>query len=413
MADNVINLDSNVKVDFSSNIYRVFSGRIITQYAKDSNESKIIRELSNRVRSIFNVRFPDRHNIINELFDFLRVCVSLSDFTIVRFDFKKFFYSVSTAFVYNEYIKNSSLKRWEKDIISDLCLEVKKCIPGISIFNYFIEIVSREFDHEIHSTLGKEGLIFYRRYVDDGILIFNCSILETQIEDKLKNIIEKIFHNKGTLNKVRIQKEKFVVINRGDLIKENKRFDFLGYEFFFSKNAKKINEISIQIGISEKKRRKYQNKVNEFVSEIYSIDHNIVSTRLRHAIKAHCSRVVYFVISPTKGHKMWVSKGIIANYNKLSDYYDCIHQDTKKFLSEIYYNAFGEIGVRPPHYLKEDRYSLCQGFIKNRALIFHEMIGVNKKCLCKYLTQIGEEVDEKRDFDYLLKDYLINIKIGY
>lgn len=27
--------------------------------------------------------------------------------------------------------------------------------------------------------------------------------------------------------------------------------------------------------------------------------------------------------------------------------------------------------------------------------------------------QIGEEVDEKRDFDYLLKDYLINIKIGY
>ena len=212
MADNVINLDSNVKVDFSSNIYRVFSGRIITQYAKDSNESKIIRELSNRVRSIFNVRFPGRHNIINELFDFLRVCVSLSDFTIVRFDFKKFFYSVSTAFVYNEYIKNSSLKRWEKDIISDLCLEVKKCIPGISIFNYFIEIVSREFDHEIHSTLGKEGLIFYRRYVDDGILIFNCSILETQIEDKLKNIIEKIFHNKETLNKVRIQKEKNIRI---------------------------------------------------------------------------------------------------------------------------------------------------------------------------------------------------------
>ena len=110
---------------------------------------------------------------------------------------------------------------------------------------------------------------------------------------------------------------------------------------------------------------------------------------------------------------MWVSKGIIANYNKLSDYYDCIHQDTKKFLLEIYYNAFREIRVRPPHYLKEDRYSLSQGFIKNRALIFHEMIGVNKKCLCKYLMQIGEEVDEKRDFDYLLKDYLINIKIGY
>lgn len=413
MADNVINLDSNVKVDFSSNIYRVFSGRIITQYAKDSNESKIIRELSNRVRSIFNVRFPGRHNIINELFDFLRVCVSLSDFTIVRFDFKKFFYSVSTAFVYNEYIKNSSLKRWEKDIISDLCLEVKKCIPGISIFNYFIEIVSREFDHEIHSTLGKEGLIFYRRYVDDGILIFNCSILETQIEDKLKNIIEKIFHNKETLNKVRIQKEKFVVINRRDLIKEDKRFDFLGYEFFFSKNAKNINELSIKIGISEKKRKKYQNKVNEFISEIYSIDHNITSTRLRYAIKAHCSRVVYFVISPTKGHKMWVSKSIIANYNKLSDYYGYIHYDTKKFLSEIYYNAFKKIGVRPPHYLKEDRYSLYQGFIKNRALIFHEMIGVNKKCLCKYLRQIGEVVNEKRDFDYLLKDYLINIKIGY
>lgn len=413
MTDNVINLDSNVKVDFSSNIYRVFSGRIITQYAKDSNESKIIRELSNRVRSVFNVRFPGRHNIINELFDFLRVCVSLSDFTIVRFDFKKFFYSVSTAFVYNEYIKNSNLKRSEKDIISDLCLEVKKCIPGISIFNYFIEIISREFDHEIYSTLGKEGLIFYRRYVDDGILIFNCSITETQIEDKLKIIIEKIFHNKKTLNKVRIQKEKFVVINREDLTKENKRFDFLGYEFFFSQNAKKINELSIQIGISEKKRKKYQKKVNELVSDIYSIDHNIASTRLRHVIKAHCSRVVYFALSPTKGYKMWVSKGIIANYNKLSDYYEYIHRDTKKFLSEIYYNAFRKIGVRPPHYLKEDRYSLYQGFIKNRALIFHEMIGVNKKCLCKYLRQIGEEVNEKRDFDYLLKDYLINIKIGY
>ena len=49
----------------------------------------------------------------------------------------------------------------------------------------------------------------------------------------------------------------------------------------------------------------------------------------------------------------------------------------------------------------------------NRALIFNEMIGVSRAALNKYLEQTGGVSSLSKDYNYLLKDYLIHIKIGY
>jgi len=85
----------------------------------------------------------------------------------------------------------------------------------------------------------------------------------------------------------------------------------------------------------------------------------------------------------------------------------------KNFFKDIYFNAFKNYDQTPPHYLSNERYSLYEGMTSNRALIFNEMIGVSRAALNKYLEQTGGVSSLSKDYNYLLKDYLIHIKIGY
>jgi len=97
--------------DFSLNKYRIFDGRLITQYNELSTESIILLHLKYQLRRAFNIQFPNRNKMIDELFNQIRICSSLSDFTIVKFDLKKYFYSISTEYIYNHV--------WSKDDDSD------------------------------------------------------------------------------------------------------------------------------------------------------------------------------------------------------------------------------------------------------------------------------------------------------
>ena len=393
--------------DFSLNKYRIFDGRLITQYNELSTESIILLHLKYQLRRAFNIQFPNRNKMIDELFNQIRICSSLSDFTIVKFDLKKYFYSISTEYIYDSYIKNSSMIREDKDLLHNLCQNNKYCVAGVPVFNYFVELASQDLDLKIQSLMSKFGLVFYKRYVDDGIIIFNQCISKKRVRQLLNTSIEAIFNNKQSFNKVGINENKFKVINRRYLNEDRAYFSFLGYEFYIDENYR------IEIGITNNKRQKYQEKINKLIRNLYRPGDREAEARTRHLIKAHCSRVVYFAPS-TKHGGVWVSKGIIANYNKFADYpVKAIHCDTKKFFKDIYFNAFKNCKQKPPHYLKNKRYSLYEGITSNRALIFNEMIGVSRAALNKYLEQTGGVSSLSKDYNYLLKDYLIHIKIGY
>jgi hypothetical protein len=392
--------------DFSSNKFKRYDGRLVTEFEDLSAENIILLHLKHVLKNTFKVHFSNRNKIVDELIDKLKVARSLNDLTILKFDFKEYFYSISTQYVYDRFIKNSKVLREDKNYLEKLCDSNRYCVAGLPVFNYFVEMISTEFDTNLRASLASHGLVYYARYVDDGLVILNTFMAKKKLREILNDTLELTFHSSTSLNKVKIKEEKFTVINRRHL-SSDVSFDFLGYEFFVERDFKTIN-----IGITESKRTKYQQKINKLIKANYIAGNTASEEKVRQLIKAHCSRVVYY--APSKKHKgVWVSKGIIANYNRLKDYPNNIDSDTIDFLQNLYIKAFKNAGYSVPAYLSNNRYSLWHGVLSNRAMIFNELIGCSKKSLLAQMAKLSLYPSPSREYDYLVKDYLIEIKVGY
>lgn len=406
----VLHITSEIEtgtLDFASNKFKRYDNRLVTEFDDLSAENIVLLHLKHILKSTFHVHFSNRNKIIDELADKLKIARSLKDLTILKFDLKEYFYSISTQYVYDNFIKNSKILREDKNYIEQICNSNRYCVAGLPIFNYFVEIISVDFDKKLRARLAQHGLVYYARYVDDGLVILNEFVGKKELRRILNDAIEATFQNASSFNKVRINEKKFTVINRR-YHKQDSSFDFLGYEFFIKDEFKKIN-----IGITENKRIKYQQKIDKLIKNNYIPGNAISEEKVRQLIKAHSSRVVYN--APSKKHRgVWVSKGIIANYGKLKDYPLNIDAQTSRFLKTIYYRAFKNAGhAKPPYYLSNPRYNLWTGVQLNRAMIFNELIGSPKKTLLKEMNKIGLYPPHSREYDYLVKDYLIEIKIGY
>lgn len=405
----VSNIQKNIdegRVNFASNKYKNYDGRLLTQFDALSAENILLLHLKYQLRRTFKVKFANRNKVIDELFDKLRAVRSLNDATIIRFDLKKYFYSVSTQYIFDQYLLHSSLKREDKDYLEDVCKANSYCVAGLPIFNYFIELVSRDFDEKIRSSFRDHGMVFYSRYVDDGIIILNKYLPKKQVRKIINQAIEDIFQNTNSSNRVKINEEKFRVVNRRHLNGDNS-FDFLGYEFFIKGDFKKIS-----VGITERKRNKYQEKVNRLVKRNYDPTDPVSKELMRHIIKAHSSRVVYF--APSAKHRgVWVSKGIVASYNRLKDFNTHIEPKTTHFLKNIYKKSFRINGHVAPEYLTNKRYILYENLVRNKAMIFNPLIGMPKAVLLEELKKVGITHDPDIDYNLLVKDYLIRIKSGY
>ena len=123
-----------------------------------------------------SVHFPDRSTIMQKLFDELPVLSKLQDFTIIRFDFKKYFYSISNEYVIKNVLFNYKFSREDMDYLYLFSGVNKYSCAGLSLSNTFAELLARSFDLEVKTALFEYGINFYARYVDDGIIILDSYI---------------------------------------------------------------------------------------------------------------------------------------------------------------------------------------------------------------------------------------------
>lgn len=201
-------------IDFSKSVFRKFDGRIVTQYRELSPENITLLYLKGVLKRTFRVRFANRNKVIDGLFDALRTAQDLRDFTIARFDLKKYFYSISTKYIFDTYLVKSTMARREKDLFEQVISFHPYCVAGLPIFNYMIEIISRDFDAALTARLREYGVVYYSRYVDDGVVMFNKYVTKKEVRRIIDEVIEAVFKNKSSDNKVRLNLEKFTVINR-------------------------------------------------------------------------------------------------------------------------------------------------------------------------------------------------------
>ena len=365
----------------------------------------------------FKINFPNRNRICKVLFNILPSVVQMRDFTIVRFDFRDYFNSVNSIYVFEKLIKSQILRRDELDLIRHYVNKTHWAFCGLRPSNSIAEIIALQFDNVLKTKLSSLGLIYYERYIDDGLLILNRFIQESEIRRIISDSLQDVFYDKTItcLNRVRLNEKKFDYFSSRKYI--SKKISFLGYLFTFiptKVKGKKCHKFDITYGISEEKRLKYIDRLKKLILPYYTPEassnneyQNLVL--LTHRIRCFSTRQVY-VLRHLKSYT-WKSKGLIANYGELRYLADkgSLDSDTKKFLLTAIEQAFTQLGKHPPSNITKE-FNLLENLQKNKTLVFVKGIGYNRKDLNRLCKAIGIT---SKSYDGLVRDYLIKMKVGY
>lgn len=406
----------NETYDFSSFSREVYSQsgkkRVIYSFPKLSVENMLSHYLKCQLDRAFHIKYASRSKIINLLFNTLVATKNMNDFVIVRADFKSFFDSVKSEYVYEKYILPSIIKREDKQLLKKYVENFKYCYAGLCLSSGMTEIVCKDFDIVLKAKLSEYGVFFYERYVDDMLIMFNNYISENIIKSIIRETIVEVFDSCP----VRLSSGpgKFSYISRRRLA-QSQSFNFLGYEFFILKQSKSNGEelIGFEYGIAEKKRNKYSNMIERaFITYKRTRDEEV----FRQQLKIFSSRVV--IARQILGSSFdWLTKGVIANYNELQNFCDYLNADTRVFLEDLFYQLLRKHNLKRPYFLpkrtsgEETIYNLFSNMKRNRTLLFEEHIGVPKEVLLKWIYKINPRYSSYgKDYYRIVVEYLEMIK---
>lgn len=342
------------------------------------NENIAIGYLKKKLDNEFLIQYANRNSIMRELFSLIHDIDNLTTYTIVRFDIKDFFDSVKTKFIWDNYINNSELDMECKRVIKNYIDKNENCYAGIALSNAFIELGGQQFDRCVRSNLKQYGLIFYSRYVDDGLLIFNRYLEEDEIIRRVEKYARKSFGDNIYLHET---KRNYVIKKMN-----NCSFDYLGY-LFKRENGK------FKYGITKEKRDKYE-KILENIVDDYINNRNI--ELLRQRLIYFVSRVVFYnKYKSCYQLGSWDVTGISSNYYLLKE--DIIRNniecETSKFLKNIVYKTLqSKTRGEKLYFINENtskNYNIWNSIEKSKSIVFHSKIGWSKAHLCKQIRKIG------------------------
>jgi hypothetical protein len=361
-------------------------------YSTESILCQCIKQILDRV---FRVKYPNRNKSVRELFNVLTAIRQMGGFTIVKFDFKDYFNSVSVPYVLEKYIKPRMTNRFEIDVISEFANKTRYAYAGLGTSNAIAEIIAKNFDDSVKMAFASLGVLFYERYIDDGIIIFNENVKRDEIETVLNTALESIYRDDAIDElpkcKTRFNIDKFFYATKQDLTTAPVSFDFLGYEISLTSANGKVD---IMYGITQSKQDKYKKRVARFISlyvDPASPDYNKLEL-LRHRLVTFTSRAVYQ--GKKYNSKVWKVKGFVANYGELRYLLKVglVNSATENYLRSMVEDAFSEAGVNVPYFIKNSQnkvgYNLLENMKKNKTLLLVDRIGFDYDALAKLCNKI-------------------------
>jgi uncharacterized protein YqiB (DUF1249 family) len=399
------------------------------RYYKDkySAENILCQTIKRILDRVFKIKYPNRNKTIHTLFDTMRAAIQMSDFTIVKYDFKDYFNSVSAEYVYKKFIEPKLDDRETAELISNFMLQTKYAYAGLATSNVVAEIIAKEFDIAMKTALHNSGLIFFERYIDDSFLVFNKYINADVFRSVLNDTLNSVFYD-STIDviskcKTSFNESKFAYVTNREIDSNEVTVEYLGYSFVFSKSR---NKTEIKYGIAADKQHKYEKRVKALIN-LYkqpsknngeqNPDYGNISL-LQKRIEAFTSRTVY----QSKRYKtnIWKVKGFIENYSELRYLLDTdkIESSTKEFLKNMVEFSFEN---EPPYFISGSKnqvgFNLFYNMENNKTLLFVENIGYSHNSLTKLCSDIGirtkDEKGRRLSYSHLVRDYLIKLKVGY
>lgn len=228
------------------------------------HQKKIDRELHRTIKKRYQKTDKNRNYIIDSLINQLSFKQHLPRkycYTVIRLDIKKFFENVNTHGLYKRIVRSNILSEVEMDKIKQVVFSprIKGLPQGVSFSSLLAEVYLEDFDFNV--KIEFDELLYYSRYVDDILLIFNgdYSIQKWNIIERVENLLMPL-----QLKLNRGEKLKCTVISS----ENNFEFDYLGYEFSNNENSKKLT-----ISVNDNKIIKYKKHIEDLFNKFYNSQH--------------------------------------------------------------------------------------------------------------------------------------------
>ena len=421
--DRIYILSQDCTIDFTKGLtkYVYSSGgskRFVAKYTSAFDEGySVQRNLAHQISKACKINYPNRALMIHELFECTKIMNFMMNYTIIRFDFKGYFYSIKPKYVWDYYLNNSLPGYVDQKLIRLFCEQIDIAYPGLEMSNILAEIMGIEFDRCLKSYIQEYGILFYGRFVDDGILIlkenvdkaivlsiFKKAQRETFKSSKLHVKCTASFHKEGT--------PKFFVCTMKDIYRAPMGFSFLGYLFNLEYDSK--DNLVVLYGVSANKIQKYKEKLIRALNKSKNAKQCLLTLRMQ------CSRVVYSIKSG--GIDIWKERGFPSVYKELGEVEESlILPSTKASLDSLSIDAInsslcaGLLSLPQKYAVEHGRnYNYYYSITKRKTIIFdyHSRIGCDWRTLVKYVRTVNGSC-RKADYQSLTKELLIKTNIGY
>jgi hypothetical protein len=238
--------------NFNQNIeYEIKNGKgkdVINNNEVEKNLRIVLDYYNEYLNRYAKLKFPNRSSIMSELMNIMPNLHVYHTYTIFKYDIEKFFYNIDLKKVLKYVCDFINLHSHEKNFFEVYIKHQKEMIPRIGLHNTMMEVLGHYFDMKIKEKFEKH-CIYYARYVDDGIIIFDEEIDELKIKSEVSKILKGSF---GENVKLSQRKTKSYKKNFNGKIE----FEYLGYHFL-REQVKKF-----KFGIANSKIRKYQLKID-------------------------------------------------------------------------------------------------------------------------------------------------------
>ena len=376
-------------------------GKAIYMANANPESAVVARIVADEISRSYRLKPANRDEIIEQLRCLLDNTLPK---IIIRGDVHHFYESIpqdtlmdklrSDGYLSSRTLKNMRILMYQYNCLSHNTERVG--LPrGISFSAYLSEVYLRKVDVDISRI---PGVYFYKRYVDDIIVIANPMLTEV---NSLWNKIRTRYEEVGlSLH----EDSKKCILKVLDSNTEHFVMDYLGYQFRYHKGQ-------LEIGISERRYRKYQHLIDAIFS-IYQAcshyrshkDHANKSTPKQDALNELFNRL--FVLTGNgrlSSRKSYVSTGVHYTNKLITDLRQLRELDL--YLADKIENSFN-----PPrtlfHYNGKDHYDECVAGIKQKLHSYSFCKGYSKpntRHRLNYakvvtdLQKIYSSVDEKMD----------------
>ncbi|MWV28082.1 antiviral reverse transcriptase Drt3a [Aurantiacibacter rhizosphaerae] len=327
-------------------------------------ETLIIRQISEGIRRVTNVKQSDRQSIVKSIIALSREGIP---FHILKFDVKSFYETINTNAIISTLREDAVFSRQSVNVLSSFFDALQNQgidgLPrGLGVSATLSEFAMRNYDRQMSSL---SGVRFYNRFVDDIIVVaLDGADLET-ISLKARSWLPDGLD----LNRSKSVEFNFKAHERGATHATEHQLSFLGYRLDIGVAVRAENAIErkVVVDIADRKVARLKRRIAKAIIQ-FNADGNFADLHGR--VKLLTSN--YGFADPSSGQQRY--SGLRYNYSLINSILATSLDELDRFLVNAITSRHPQNRLRPTLTTAQRRsllgFGFRSGFVSNRFFSF-------------------------------------------